>query len=704
VAIPHPRNASYRSERNSPSTAHKMLLPNTPNAPYTLLRLTEFDILILVSSTGKESYYYYCWSCYSIRTFGIMKSRMEECEPPTRASTRIKERRHRHDQRRCEEGRSVPSSSSPSSSSSSTVHAKEQREKEMDRPVESPTKKKKKDTPRQRTFATAKAREDPTHSPLPVARKSPSPRTPVKKDPVPHCQEPPYPFYLSTETPSFKKGMESIVQVLRSCRNIAVLTGAGISVSCGIPDFRSKDMGLYSVLDCEELGLSCPEELFDWEFFQQNPQPFFKFAKKLYFPLENNQKVRPSDSHKLLRLLQDRKQLLRVYSQNIDGLEEEAGVLTKKIVYAHGSLKWATCLSCKRKVPANELEESILEETIPYCQVALPMKKAHVNSTVDGAVNTPPSKPVVRREPSSRQRKRPRPLGNEDEYDSHIPPSRQSSTGSSSDSNICGGILKPNVTFFGQVLPDNVSRCLEADRKKVDALIVIGTSLSVAPISKVIGYLPANIPRILINRTIVHPRFHNNDNGDKEKEEEDHINEPDFRKNYVFDAYLLGNCDDVTRALVRELRVDDTKDNLLPKSLHGLVEMGRLLSEVRAAHRKVVESDIDGDGDEEEGEDDDDDDEVLYRVEDWETAKVPAERVFLFPGAQPPRPSMEDSPVQLQEVCHCNACSKRICKGHIHKCLECFDYDLCGICFPKVFPNHHDGQHTFGIEAVAPVR
>ena len=69
----------------------------------------------------------------------------------------------------------------------------------------------------------------------------------------------------------------------------------------------------------QDLGLSCPEELFDWEIFKEDPRPFYRFAKKLYFPLGSSQPVRPSDSHKLLALLEQKKMLLRVYSQNIDG-------------------------------------------------------------------------------------------------------------------------------------------------------------------------------------------------------------------------------------------------------------------------------------------------------------------------------------------------------------------------------------------------
>lgn len=654
---------------------------------------------------------------------------------PTRASTRIGERRQRFDSGTWQP--SLEGEVSTTLASAATKSVVEKNAEKKSSPVRlkkkseasTPVKKTKKGVPPLRhplpppkSPPRGKSKEEslsaPSRSPLP---KSP-PRTIKQAPPLPCCK-PPYSFYSPTDTPSFAKCIESLVYVLRTCRNIAVLTGAGISVSCGVPDFRSKDVGLYSVLDCAALGLSCPEELFDWEFFQNNPQPFFQFAKRLYFPLQNNQKVRPSDSHKLLRLLQDRKQLLRVYSQNIDGLEEEAGVVTRKVVYAHGSLKWATCLTCKRRVPADELEDSILQGTVPLCPVIRKSKQHQQQQGTDGndtssapKADLPPN-PIIRREPSARQRKRPRSLDDDKREDNSSSsggcdkdknaanvaperPRRQISTSSSASSssrsvplNACGGILKPNVTFFGQTLPDAVSRCLESDRKKVDALIVIGTSLSVAPISKVIGYLPANIPRILINRTIVHPQ-HQASSSTAEgtmDDDNDETEEPDFRDNYVFDAYLLGNCDDVTRALVKKLRAEEESEGApLHNMQDDLEEMGRLLSEVRSEEEEQRNDD---------GDDDEDDCEVLYRAQDWETATVPAERVFLFPGAQPPSPPLEES-VELQEVCHCNVCSKRIVKGHIHKCLTCFDYDLCSSCFPKVSKKHYEGKHQFGKEKV----
>jgi len=65
-------------------------------------------------------------------------------------------------------------------------------------------------------------------------------------------QEPPFPLYAGgSSTRSFDEGWASVVALLKGRKNIAVLTGAGISVSCGIPDFRSKDKGLYATLDAE---------------------------------------------------------------------------------------------------------------------------------------------------------------------------------------------------------------------------------------------------------------------------------------------------------------------------------------------------------------------------------------------------------------------------------------------------------------------
>lgn len=75
-------------------------------------------------------------------------------------------------------------------------------------------------------------------------------------------------------------------------QNVIVLTGAGVSVSCGIPDFRSRD-GIYSRLAIDFPDLPDPQAMFDISYFSQDPRPFFKFARDIY-----PGKFQPSPCHR----------------------------------------------------------------------------------------------------------------------------------------------------------------------------------------------------------------------------------------------------------------------------------------------------------------------------------------------------------------------------------------------------------------------
>jgi hypothetical protein len=59
------------------------------------------------------------------------------------------------------------------------------------------------------------------------------------------------PYRLCNQKGSFDEAFASVSKILQGRKEVLVLAGAGISVSCGIPDFRSKDKGLYSTLDFE---------------------------------------------------------------------------------------------------------------------------------------------------------------------------------------------------------------------------------------------------------------------------------------------------------------------------------------------------------------------------------------------------------------------------------------------------------------------
>ncbi|KAI9720650.1 MAG: hypothetical protein M1812_002830 [Candelaria pacifica] len=158
--------------------------------------------------------------------------------------------------------------------------------------------------------------------------------------------------------------VESVARLIKDGRakKIVVMTGAGISTSAGIPDFRSPDTGLYANL--ERLNLPYAEAVFDISYFRQNPYPFYMLAHELY-----PGKFRPTISHSFVRLLYDKGLLMKLFTQNIDCLEREAGVPGNKIVEAHGSFAKQGCIDCKTPFPDDLMRELIADKEVPECQV-----------------------------------------------------------------------------------------------------------------------------------------------------------------------------------------------------------------------------------------------------------------------------------------------------------------------------------------------
>jgi hypothetical protein len=205
----------------------------------------------------------------------------------------------------------------------------------------------------------------------------------------------------------------------------------------------------------------------------------------------------------------------------------------------------------------------------------------------------------------------------------------------------------------------------------MDLLCVSYIEFCSAPISKVIEYMPPDIPRILINRTIVHPSSSLTDD-DRDLENR----EAEFRTNYVFDSYLLGFCDDVTRALARQLfNVPEVPNS--PRRKKNVVQHaygGRMLTTV-----------LNGEDDE-------------HSADEWSVITVPSERVLLFHGALASKNDATE--LTYREIAHCDGCSKKI-RGIVQKCMACFDYDLCHKCFPSLSKTHHGGKHIFSKESSA---
>ena len=136
---------------------------------------------------------------------------------------------------------------------------------------------------------------------------------------------------------------------IRSCHNLAaekfseasrvlVMTGAGLSTPSGIPDFRTPGSGIYDNL--QKFNLPYPEAIFDISYFRGNPQPFYTWAKE-FFPGVHYQ---PNEGHYFIKALENHSKLLRLFTQNIDGLELIAGLPEEKLVFAHGSFASASCI------------------------------------------------------------------------------------------------------------------------------------------------------------------------------------------------------------------------------------------------------------------------------------------------------------------------------------------------------------------------
>ncbi|KAK0707479.1 DHS-like NAD/FAD-binding domain-containing protein [Lasiosphaeris hirsuta] len=304
--------------------------------------------------------------------------------------------------------------------------------------------------------------------------------------------------------------IDDVVELLKASKNIIVLTGAGISTSLGIPDFRTKGIGLYSKL--EHLGLNDPQEVFDISVFKQDPTIFYSVARDILPETD-----RFSPTHGFIAMLEQKNKLLTNYSQNIDNLEAKAGISPEKLVQCHGSFATASCVKCGYKVVGDTLFAEIKAGKIPRCRKCSQGSRT-TNNSRKRKLNKDGSERKVRRRPG--------------DYDSNSDSEFDVPAANS-------GVMKPDITFFGEALPDEFHKRLqEHDKHLVDLVIVIGTSLKVAPVSEVVPFLPPNIPQIYISRTPV-----------------SHIN---------FDVDLLGDCDVVVAELCRRAGWD-LNHEMIPK-------------------------------------------------------------------------------------------------------------------------------------------
>ncbi|KAI1294906.1 NAD-dependent protein deacylase Sirt4 [Halotydeus destructor] len=226
--------------------------------------------------------------------------------------------------------------------------------------------------------------------------------------------------------------VEALSDFLSFHRTITVLTGAGISTESGLPDYRSEEVGLYARSNHKPI---------EQKEFVENEERRKRYWARNYNGWPRLVNIQPNIAHRTLADWESRGKINLLVTQNVDRLHQKAG--SKNVIELHGSGYTVKCLSCTYRVARTQFQN-----TLDSLNGHLKEDFARASDEIrpDGDVEL--SESLV-----SRFIVAPCPG--------------------------CGGLLKPDIVFFGDNVPKervlNVYRSIES----TEALLVIGSSLHV---------------------------------------------------------------------------------------------------------------------------------------------------------------------------------------------------------------------------------
>ena len=145
-----------------------------------------------------------------------------------------------------------------------------------------------------------------------------------------------------------------LAELIRGSSSTVALTGAGISVPSGIPDFRTPGRGIWSKVD--------PMKVATIDAFHRDTKRFWDFYRPRFEMLADKE---PNPAHRALVELEERGLLSGVITQNIDRLHRAAG--TRELIEVHGSVETSSCTTCGASWPLAEVEDLFDEEGIAVC-------------------------------------------------------------------------------------------------------------------------------------------------------------------------------------------------------------------------------------------------------------------------------------------------------------------------------------------------
>ncbi|KAI0296223.1 DHS-like NAD/FAD-binding domain-containing protein [Russula brevipes] len=255
----------------------------------------------------------------------------------------------------------------------------------------------------------------------------------------------------SSSDPATRRTLASLSLSVAKSKRIIVVTGAGISCSCGIPDFRSSD-GLYALVKKQYPdAILKGRDLFDASLFRDptSTSIFYSFISQLKQSIDL---ASPSRTHNFIRTLDEKKKLLRSYTQNIDGLEEKAGLIgsSSQEVRADGKGKGKLRAKDVRNV---QLHGDIHRVRCTLCSADLPCKEEYLQLFTAGLA---PECPECTSRSEARLARSARPLKI--------------------------GTLRPGIVLYDEAHPlgDDIGAIQAFDvSRKPDMLIIMGTSLKV---------------------------------------------------------------------------------------------------------------------------------------------------------------------------------------------------------------------------------
>jgi NAD-dependent SIR2 family protein deacetylase len=205
-------------------------------------------------------------------------------------------------------------------------------------------------------------------------------------------------------------------------KSILVLTGAGVSTESGIPDYRGEG--------------KTERHPMTFDVFMGTEAARARYWARSYVGWSVIANAKPNGSHFALAQAESLGRISHIITQNVDSLHQQAG--SKKVTELHGRLDKVICMSCRTLVERLRMD-SLIEEANPSIK-----KDMSVEFTPDGDAEI------------------------EATADFRIPPCPN-----------CGGILKPDVVFFGESVPTERVAATMDQLERCDALLVAGSSLTV---------------------------------------------------------------------------------------------------------------------------------------------------------------------------------------------------------------------------------